>query len=697
MIHLENYWKYSELVEMGTFTINLKEINKNNWQLHHDSVFNIMLDTIELDESREYFITVIFESGHKIDLSLYDYWQNLIFWYLQVAIDKPITIKHLVFEECITQDTIKNYIDTYFIPQSIAVVDNITRNNIIDNAMANFVKIEAFSNYLANTINLSDFIYLMKKNPEVYDIIHSDFSNIPLSDISKVGMEKMGRLMDIIKDDEDHCLSNFVRAGEGLTPKQAKEVLVNIGTKPDGLGGVYPYQINTNYFMHGVDELVPFFIESSTARLAQIIIEKNTGDSGYLARLLGLNNMDSRLHENPNYVCDCHPSNYERIVVENLNMLHSLSGQYYRFTEKGIEKKIDRNDTFLVGKEILLASPMTCASAARGEGICYRCYGDMAYVVNNVNIGKIAAEIISSEITQRMLSAKHLIQTEIKKMVWCDMFLDLFDIEFNLIKPSDDINLRDYKICINIDNIYSDSEDFDDEKESLLMNDYITDFDIIDKEGNVYNIHSQNYDSLYLTQELELIINHNRNKSIDGQLTLPFTMFEDTHIFAIRLENNDLIKVIEKVTATIDKAAEVAKYDKNSFLQSFLMILQECNLKINAVHSQVLLMNQIRAKDHIHHKPQFEYPNQQNYQLITLKKALESNPSVTVSLMFQNIKRILSDPMTFEKTAPAISDLFFMTKPQEYLSDEYVIRSEKQSPEVLIHEKPKVLIYDDEQ
>lgn len=685
MIHLENYWKYSELVETSKITIYLKDITKDNWQLHHDSVFNIMLDTIELDESRHYFVHVIFESGDDLELSLYDYWQNLIFWYLQVAVDRPIEIKHLMFEEVITQKTIKNYIDTYFIPQNRVTIDNITRNNIIDNAMYNFVKLEAFSAYLANTINLSDFVFLMKKNKEVYDIIHSDFSNIPLSDNKKVGMEAMGRLMDIIKEDTSHCLSYFVRAGEGLTPKQAKEVLVNIGTKPDGLGGVYPYQINTNYVLKGVDELVPFFIESSTARLAQIIIEKNTGDSGHLARLLGLNNMNAKLHDDPNYVCDCDPSNYERIVVENKTLLNSLAGQYYRLSEHGIEKRIEKDDTFLIGKEILLASPMTCASAARGEGICYRCYGYMAYVVNNINIGKIAAEIISSEITQRMLSAKHLIETEIKKISWVSLFLDLFDIEYNLVRPSDDINLKDWKISINLDNIYSESEDYDDE-DSLLMNNYISEFDVIDKDGNTISIHSEAYDSLYLTQELEVIIDENRKKAIDGVLTLSMSLFEDIHMFAVRLENNDLIKVIDKIKSILDRNAEVAKYDKNSILQSFLMTTQECNLKIHAIHAQVLLMNQIRSKKNIHEQPKWEFPEQDDYQLLTLKKSLESNPSVTVSLMFQNIKRILTDPMTFVKTAPGITDLFFMEQPQDYLPEEYTAREEHKAPQVLLFE-----------
>ena len=83
-------------------------------------------------------------------------------------------------------------------------------------------------------------------------------------------------------------------------------------------------------------------------------------------------------------------------------------------------------------------------------------------------------------------------------------------------------------------------------------------------------------------------------------------------------------------------------------------------------------MNQIRRGDDILETPEWQYQNQKNYKIITLKKALSNNPSITVSLMYQEIKRMLINPITFQKKAPSITDLFFMTQPQEYLSSKYV-------------------------
>ena len=49
------------------------------------------------------------------------------------------------------------------------------------------------------------------------------------------------------------------------------------------------------------EELV---IESSVGRVAQILQKTNVGESGAFARQLELNNQDTTLHVDPNYVCD---------------------------------------------------------------------------------------------------------------------------------------------------------------------------------------------------------------------------------------------------------------------------------------------------------------------------------------------------------------------------------------------------------
>lgn len=695
MLHYENYGKYGELVDSGLITIYASEITKENWQNHYDWIFNIMLDTIELPQTQQMFVKFIYDTTPDNDyvfMSLYDYSLNLVFYYLQVAVGRPILPIHYFAKKYITQSELKKYIDTYFIPQNRKTLDIIPMNQIIDVSMYNFVRIDAFSMFLANTMNMSDFLDLMERNPEVYDIIHSDFSDLSLVDIKKEGMERMNRLAEIFKQDTKHCLSYFVRAQEGFNKKQVKEVLINIGTKPDGLGGVFPYQVNTNYFLGGGTSIIPLFIDASTSRFAQIIIKKNTGDSGHLSRLLGLNSLNSKLHEDRDYICDTDPSNLLEIYVENLDMLNRMVGSYYRLSRWGEEKVIEKNDTSLVGKTIYKRSPMTCASAARGEGVCYRCYGDLAYAVKNINIGKIAAENVSAPVTQKMLSAKHLIESKIIEMIWTDIFNELFELDYNVIKLQEDKDLSGYKIVINMEDVQSEYEDDDEGKVGeigISLNNFINEFKIIDPDGKEYSVCTQDYNNIYITPELEIYLQskQSQKKIIDDIFTDDLANFLEMSMFVVKLQNDDLTKSIDDIKNILDRTAEIAKYDKSSILSAFIKTIQNCGMFIHSTHCEILLMNQIRRKDDVLLLPQWEYPNQDNYQILTLKKALYTNPSVTVTLMYQYINKVLKDPITYRKSAPSITDLFFMEEPQEFLSDRFVDRSDE--CDCCHHEEPK--------
>ena len=66
------------------------------------------------------------------------------------------------------------------------------------------------------------------------------------------------------------------------------------------MGTVYPYIIDKSFKTGGVNDPLSYFIESSTARAAQIMSKTNVGDSGNFARLLGLNNTDTILNLNRN-------------------------------------------------------------------------------------------------------------------------------------------------------------------------------------------------------------------------------------------------------------------------------------------------------------------------------------------------------------------------------------------------------------
>lgn len=73
------------------------------------------------------------------------------------------------------------------------------------------------------------------------------------------------------------------------------QVAVNIRSKPDGRGSVFPHPIMHSFMNGGLQTPEELIVESSVARarIAQILKKNNVGESGVFARRLELNNQDT--------------------------------------------------------------------------------------------------------------------------------------------------------------------------------------------------------------------------------------------------------------------------------------------------------------------------------------------------------------------------------------------------------------------
>lgn len=697
-----NYTYYSEFVKEGSISIQTKNITRETWKDHYAGILNIMRDGIETDQVQNGFITVDFGNGDVIDLSITDYYFNLMMWHLIIHTGRIVTGEHLFFDQAITRNSIKKFIDTFFIEQNRKVLNNIVMNNIIDDTLHNYADIDEFALYLADTINLEDDIELMKKNKEYYDLLHGDFSCVPIEDVKNVGMEFTNRAIEIIKHSKEelghgysHCLAESFNAHEGINDKQYKEYGINIGSKPDGQGGAHPVAINKSFLTGGVNDILSQYIESNASRLAQIMSKNNVGDSGHFARLLGLNNTDTFLHKDPNYVCNT--QNFQTFYVANKDTLKKIIDKYYRMHQNGEEFLVHANDTFLIGKTILLRSPMTCASAAHGGGICYRCYGDLAFTNADINIGKIAAEELSSKFTQILLSAKHLLETIIKKLKWSPEFEDFFEVEGNIIKLLSDLNLKGAEMIIDPETIQLENEDdfkkrdysiYDEEGVSdNVYNEYITEFEIHTANKDVFTIKTEDEDNktidkMFLSNELNEII-RKEGTPIDGKLHIELSALEGASLFFMQIHNNELSRTMDSIKDTINKNEKTKSLNRHQILQEFVKTLIEGHLDVHIVHCEVILMNQLRSVVDILDCPDWEYKDEP-CEIITLNQALTDNPRVIISLEYQKLSRLLYNPLTFRKHKPSFMDLLFMVKPQEYLNDTEILPSEKQ-PDKLIN------------
>ena len=112
--------------------------------------------------------------------------------------------------------------------------------------------------------------------------------------------------------------------------------------------------------------------------------------------------------------------------------------------------------------------------------MCYKCYGDLAYTDQDINIGRIATELITSQYTQKRLSAKHLLETLISIINWNDGFKQFLGVETNSIKLLDSTSeaLEGFSIVIDPETIQLENDD-----EFFQHNFFSNDVHSIDDEG----------------------------------------------------------------------------------------------------------------------------------------------------------------------------------------------------------------------
>jgi hypothetical protein len=183
MEYKDQYYPYKDLCERGTQVINTKDLNQSNIDNHFYSIINILKDGIESEEVQRMMIHVNFENNTDLDLSIFDYALNLMFWGLCTAVNHPIWDVHLVFFDNITKKSIKEYIDNIFIDKYRKDTPFIQLNQTIDNVIGKFRDLRPFQMYLANTLNLEDTIDLMNKYPEFNDTVHFSVDGIPIEDV----------------------------------------------------------------------------------------------------------------------------------------------------------------------------------------------------------------------------------------------------------------------------------------------------------------------------------------------------------------------------------------------------------------------------------------------------------------------------------------------------------------------------------
>lgn len=690
LVNFKNYYIYADMIRdrlPGMVVYVPEAITIDNIADHINGINAILVDGIDTDYVHNLKIEVSWGVGVSCKLFIIDYWFNLFMWSMLLKNNDPILPKHVFWTAELRQRNIKSFIDEFVLTKDnkIKYGSAHLNNNICDSTW-NFSSVEQFSYYLANTINNEDDIDLMKAVPEYYDIMHTSLAGIPFDRVKDAGMEVTNRAIEYIKNSRkyigrDHGLANSFKSSEAINPRQFKEARINIGTKPTGSGSVYNYLIDRSFTNGGVNSPLMYYIESSAARTAQVLSKINVGDSGDLARILGLNNTDTILNMNESY--ECMSQHFIRYTVKSDKHLSAIKNRYYRMNPRGVQHVVDyKKDKHLIGQTIYLRSPMTCASKSSGHGICRCCYGDLYWTNRNINVGKIAVELLSAILTQILLSAKHLLETNIVAIKWLPRFQDFFDIDINVIKLTDldGIDLKKYYLIIDPEDVYLVNEEdntitYDNDDNEIIVNDesvgvyneYVTRFYIQAPTGELIECGSQDNEFMYISNELNEQIRR-KASAVDGKVSIPLSVLTDCVLFYIEIANDEVSKRMNDIIHTINLSSVIENMDKDEAIGRLIDLIIDGNIDVDAIHLEVILSNQIVSAEDTLKRPNWNDPNAQ-YKMLTLDHALVNNPSIVVSLLYKDLHKVLYKPLSFTKNAPSFFDLFFCEQPQVYMSD----------------------------
>lgn len=377
------------------------------------------------------------------------------------------------------------------------------------------------------------------------------------------------------------------------------------------------------------------------------------GTSGHFARKVMLISTDVKLRKDE---MECNTVNFVTYEIKTKDHLRRLRGRNM-ITSPTTMVKLKGNEDYLIGHKIHVYSPATCASR---EGVCKKCYGELFYTNRDLwSVGALAGAKTTNPMSQDILSTKHLLTTISERIDFNDEFYKFFSLISNEIiinnDTDDDININDYILCINSEDIEA-VEEFDETE----YNHYVMQFYIKKKKSSeMIRIYEINGKEIYLSPAIDAGLKSGRKNG--DFIEIPFSILDDDEkLFSVIILNNELTKPLYEIMHVLDRKGNLGCNTISEICQKMLDLFITSHINLDAVHAELLIKPLIRDRQDILKYPKFNtWKDEKDYQILTVSAALEKNPSVLISLSFQALARQLSNPLTYKKEGTSFLDPLF--------------------------------------
>lgn len=366
--------------------------------------------------------------------------------------------------------------------------------------------------------------------------------------------------------------------------------------------------------------------------------------AGYISRKLTLLCMNTLLDYN---IEDCGSTEYINIDIKDKKVLDRLHGRWYLNEETNELNKVDidnESSKELIGKVLKFRSSITCQG--HDKKICRTCYGELADLNYNIHIGKLGADILTEQLTQMLLSTKHLLKTFSEDIDWGKVMSAFFKFDSNTISPAIEYTNK-HHLVFNIDEI----DEFLEEKMEISIKNLTIVND--DKE---YKIKLPK--ELFMSNSLqEVLIDKGDRNEDEGTITLCMKDIEpDEILFYFIMNNNELSSHLANIQTLIESKDHLGITNKHDMVNEFTNLLNNSGIRIDLIHIENIVRELLRDMNKVSERNYIDG----EYVILRLSDAIMNSPSIVNSLSFEQIKKQFLNPSTYSKTDSSYLDVMFI-------------------------------------
>ena len=453
---------------------------------------------------------------------------------------------------------------------------------------------------------------------------------------------------------KNESLLPYQRTGQ-LSPFQVPQTMYCYGVRTD-INDNIVRKIVLGSALDGLNDIYEYAVESLSARKSQFMNKNSVRNSQYFGRRMHL--IAATLKQV--YTGDCgttktvtyhisdgtdgHKRNFNAVlgkfIIDN--------GQLVALTRKNIAQYANR--------DVKMRSPLCCRYR---NGICEVCGG---LVYNNVNrkanIGILAAIHIVEPVTQKILSAKHLIRTSTIRFI-------LNDISGKILTPANTSELKWMPMCIervknwelgipvqmfpgyssgDVQRLHSDKSI------SIKRMSKVTNICLCEKfkyddpsKIKVYDITCGDMVPS-LSAEMLLFIrdNYDRVHLDNGIVWIPLAGTERMALFTTPIVNDSMLQYVEDVKAFFTN--KIGKYHSCSDALNDLADLVYSKVSTNIVHLETALRAFMVTSEEDYSIPVVQDP--ENVTFASLRDVLD-NRHVSIRFAYEHLRDYVRNPRTY--------------------------------------------------